>query len=104
MQFLSDLWLTCEECDGKRYRPEVLEVRFRGRSIADVLEMSVAEAAAFFEAQPAVSRILQTLLDVGLGYMSLGGQSSTTLSGGGAADQTRLRALARRFESRRDGA
>ena len=83
MQFLSDLWLTCEECDGRRYQPEVLEVRFRGRSIADVLEMSVAEAAAFFEAQPAVRRILQTLLDVGLGYMSLG-QSSTTLSGGEA--------------------
>ena len=83
MQFLSDLWLTCEECDGRRYQPEILEVRFRGKSIADVLEMSVAEAAEFFEAQPAVRRILDTLLDVGLGYMSLG-QSSTTLSGGEA--------------------
>lgn len=83
MQFLSDLWLTCEECDGTRYQPEVLEVRYRGKSIADVLAMGVAEAAAFFEAQPAIQRILQTLLDVGLGYMSLG-QSSTTLSGGEA--------------------
>ncbi|MEM9799863.1 MAG: excinuclease ABC subunit UvrA [Planctomycetota bacterium] len=83
MQFLSDLWLTCEECDGRRYKPEVLEVRYRGKSIADVLEMSVDEALAFFEAQPAIERILSTLSDVGLGYMALG-QSSTTLSGGEA--------------------
>ena len=83
MQFLSDLWLTCEECDGTRYQPEVLEVRYRGRSIADVLAMAVSEALAFFEASPAIRRILQTLDDVGLGYMSLG-QSSTTLSGGEA--------------------
>ena len=83
MQFLSDLWLTCEECDGSRYQPEVLEVRYRGRSIADVLAMSVDEAHEFFEASPAIERILGTLRDVGLGYMSLG-QSSTTLSGGEA--------------------
>ncbi|MEL6715168.1 MAG: excinuclease ABC subunit A, partial [Planctomycetota bacterium] len=83
MQFLSDLWLTCEECDGSRYAPEILEVRYRGRSIADVLAMSVEEALAFFEASPEIARILQTLADVGLGYMSLG-QSSTTLSGGEA--------------------
>jgi excinuclease ABC subunit A len=83
MQFLSDLWLTCEECDGRRYQPEVLEVRYRGRSMADVLALSVEEALAFFGAQPAIRRILQTLADVGLGYMSLG-QSSTTLSGGEA--------------------
>ena len=83
MQFLSDLWLTCEECDGSRYQPEVLEVRYRGRSIADVLAMSVDEALEFFAAAPALRRILSTLHDVGLGYMSLG-QSSTTLSGGEA--------------------
>ena len=83
MQFLSDLWLTCEECDGSRYQPEVLEVRYRGRSIADVLAMSVDEALDFFAAAPAIRRILSTLRDVGLGYMSLG-QSSTTLSGGEA--------------------
>ncbi|MEM1449653.1 MAG: excinuclease ABC subunit UvrA, partial [Planctomycetota bacterium] len=72
MQFLSDLWLTCEECDGTRYQPEVLEVKYNGRSIADVLAMSVEEALEFFEAQPKIRRILQTLADVGLGYMSLG--------------------------------
>ena len=83
MQFLSDLWLTCEECDGRRYQPEILEVRYRGKSIADVLAMSVAEALEFFEAQPGPRLILQTLVDVGLGYMALG-QSSTTLSGGEA--------------------
>ncbi|MEO1480435.1 MAG: hypothetical protein AAFV01_17905, partial [Bacteroidota bacterium] len=60
MQFLSDLWLTCEECDGSRYAPEILEVRYRGRSIADVLAMSVEEALAFFEASPEIARILQT--------------------------------------------
>ncbi len=83
MQFLSDLWLTCEECDGKRYQPEVLQVLFRGKSIADILAMSIEEAREFFDAQPGIKRILQTLIDVGLGYMSLG-QSSTTLSGGEA--------------------
>lgn len=83
MQFLSDLWLTCEECDGKRYRPEVLGVHYRGKSIADVLAMGVDEAHEFFEASPKIRRILETLKDVGLGYLSLG-QSSTTLSGGEA--------------------
>jgi excinuclease ABC subunit A len=83
MQFLADLWLTCEECDGRRYMPEVLEVRFRGRSIADVLEMSAAEALQFLAHQPKASAILQSLVDVGVGYLKLG-QSSTTLSGGEA--------------------
>ena len=83
MQFLADLWLECEECDGKRYAPEILEVKFRGRSIADVLELSVDEALEFLAAQPDIAKILRTLKDVGLGYMSLG-QSSTTLSGGEA--------------------
>jgi excinuclease ABC subunit A len=83
MQFLADLWLECDECDGQRYAPEVLEVRFRGRSIADVLALPVDEALEFLDAQPRAKQILATLKDVGLGYMSLG-QSSTTLSGGEA--------------------
>ena len=83
MQFLADLWLTCEECEGARYAPEVLEVRYRGRSIADVLQMSVEEAQGFLAAQPKLVEVLKALSDVGLGYMKLG-QSSTTLSGGEA--------------------
>jgi excinuclease ABC subunit A len=83
MQFLADLWLTCESCDGKRYSPEVLEVRHRGKNAADVLEMSVDEALEFFEHQPRIVEILRTLREVGLGYLQLG-QSSTTLSGGEA--------------------
>jgi len=83
MQFLADLWLTCEECDGRRYRPEVSEVRYRRRSIADVLDMSVEEALEFFAHQPKLVPILATLEEVGLGYLRLG-QSSTTLSGGEA--------------------
>jgi len=83
MQFLADLWLECEECDGKRYLPEILAVRYRGRSIADVLAMSIEEASEFFTDVPALSRPLETLREVGLGYLGLG-QSSTTLSAGEA--------------------
>lgn len=83
MQFLADLWLTCEECDGLRYRPEVRDLRFRGKSIAEVLALSVDEAHEFLESQPALARPLSVLSDVGLGYISLG-QSSTTLSVGEA--------------------
>ncbi|MEX1023829.1 MAG: excinuclease ABC subunit UvrA [Planctomycetota bacterium] len=83
MQFLADLWLPCEECEGRRYRPEILEVRYRNKSIADVLALSVEEAAAFLEHVPTAKRILATLLDVGLGYLPLD-QSSTTLSSGEA--------------------
>jgi len=83
MQFLADLWLPCEECGGRRFTPEVLEVKFRGRSIADVLDMTVDEALAFLEHQPKAVSVLQTLAEVGLGYLPLG-QSSTTLSGGEA--------------------
>jgi excinuclease ABC subunit A len=83
MQFLADLWLVCEECNGQRYRPESLAVLWRGKSIADVLAMSVDEAYEFFDAQPGVRAILASLRDVGLGYVALG-QSSTTLSGGEA--------------------
>ena len=83
MQFLADLWLTCEECDGKRFGPEVQGIRHRGRSIADVMEMTVVEAIDFLEHQPACLPALRALEDVGLGYLRLG-QSSTTLSGGEA--------------------
>ncbi len=83
MQFLADLWLTCEVCNGARYKPEILAIKYRGESIADVLAMSAAEARDFLEHQPTEKNILQTLCDVGLGYMALG-QSSTTLSSGEA--------------------
>ena len=83
LQFLPDLWLQCDECDGSRYRPEVLEVRWRGRSVADVLSMSVDEALGFFAHQPRITKILQSLADVGLGYLRLG-QPANTLSGGEA--------------------
>tara|TARA_R110002072_G_scaffold19443_38_gene72121 strand:- start:3066 stop:8906 length:5841 start_codon:yes stop_codon:yes gene_type:complete len=83
MQFLADLWLPCEECDGLRYRPEVLEIRFRGRNLAEILAMTIDEAAAFLSAQPAASSILKVLQAVGLGYLRLG-QGAPTLSGGEA--------------------
>jgi excinuclease ABC subunit A len=75
--------VTCEECKGKRFNRETLEVTYKGKTIADVLEMSVEEALSFFEHIPSIERKLKTLNDVGLGYIKLG-QSSTTLSGGEA--------------------
>jgi excinuclease ABC subunit A len=83
MQFLPDVYVTCEVCKGKRYNREALEIHFKGRSIADVLEMTVEEALEFFSAVPNVRTKLQTLFDVGLGYVHLG-QPATTLSGGEA--------------------
>jgi excinuclease ABC subunit A len=83
MHFLPDVYVPCEVCKGKRYNRETLEVRFRGLSIADVLELTVEDALAFFENQPRVRQKLETLNDVGLGYIHLG-QSATTLSGGEA--------------------
>jgi excinuclease ABC subunit A len=83
MQFLADLWLPCEECNGKRYAAPVLEIRWRGLSIADVLALTVAEALELFRDLPAIASVLRTLADVGLGYLQLG-QSSTTLSAGEA--------------------
>ncbi len=83
MHFLPDVYVPCEQCHGKRYNRETLEVRFKGRSIADVLDMSVEEALGFFEHIPKVRRRLETLNAVGLGYVRLG-QPATTLSGGEA--------------------
>jgi excinuclease ABC subunit A len=83
MEFLPDVYVPCETCKGKRYNRETLEVRFKGKSISDVLDMTVEEAVAFFENQPRILRKIQTLSEVGLGYMSLG-QHATTLSGGEA--------------------
>ncbi|HIH10079.1 MAG TPA: excinuclease ABC subunit UvrA [Candidatus Diapherotrites archaeon] len=81
MNFLPDVYVECSECRGKRYNKETLEILFKGKSIADVLDMSAEEALAFFQNHFMISRKLQTLVDVGLGYIKLG-QSSTTLSGG----------------------
>lgn len=83
MHFLPDVYVPCEVCKGKRYNRETLEVKYKGRNIADVLDMTVEEALEFFQNIPKIQRKLQTLMDVGLGYMKLG-QSSTTLSGGEA--------------------
>jgi excinuclease ABC subunit A len=83
MHFLPDVYVPCEVCGGKRYNRETLEILWKGHTIADILEMPVEEALTFFENQPKISRILQTLYDVGLGYVRLG-QPATTLSGGEA--------------------
>lgn len=81
MNFLPDVYVPCETCSGKRYNKETLEVRFKGKSIADVLDMTINQAVEFFENQPSILNKIKTLQDVGLGYIKLG-QSSTTLSGG----------------------
>src|SRR5208337_523992 len=83
MHFLSDVYVPCEVCKGKRYNRETLEIRYKGKNIADVLDMTVEEALSFFENIPKIRRKLETLNDVGLGYVELG-QSATTLSGGEA--------------------
>lgn len=83
MDFLPDVWVPCETCKGKRYNRETLEVRFKGKSISDVLEMTVEQAVEFFENQPKIGRKINTLNEVGLGYISVG-QHATTLSGGEA--------------------
>ena len=83
MNFLPDVYVNCEVCNGKRYNRETLEIRYKGKSIADVLDMTIDEAVEFFSAMPKLHRKLKTLQDVGLGYVTLG-QQSTTLSGGEA--------------------
>lgn len=83
MQFLPDVYVKCEECNGKRFNEDTLQVTYKGKNIADVLEMSVSQALEFFDAIPKIKRYLKTLNDVGLGYIKLG-QAATTLSGGEA--------------------
>ena len=83
MHFLPDVYVPCEVCHGKRYNSETLEVHYKGKSIADVLEMTVEDAVEFFKHIPKIHRKLQTIVDVGLGYVTMG-QPATTLSGGEA--------------------
>jgi excinuclease ABC subunit A len=83
MHFLADVYVPCEVCKGQRYNRETLEVQYKGKNIAQVLDMTAEEALAFFENLPKIRRKVQTLVEVGLGYVKLG-QSSTTLSGGEA--------------------
>lgn len=98
MHFLPDIYITCESCNGKRYNQETLEIKYRGKNVADILSMNVEEALSFFKNIPILKRRLQTLTDVGLGYISLG-QSSVTLSGGEAQ---RIK-LARELQKRSTG-
>ena len=81
MQFLADVTIECEQCHGQRFKPDVLEVKYRGRNIADILDLTVDEAIEFFAEEPRIVRRLLPLQEVGLGYIKLG-QSSSTLSGG----------------------
>ncbi|MEK7367523.1 MAG: excinuclease ABC subunit UvrA, partial [candidate division NC10 bacterium] len=99
MHFLPDIYVTCEVCRGKRYNRETLEILYKGKSIADVLDMTVAEALGFFEKIPRIREKLQTLHDVGLGYIKLG-QSATTLSGGEAQRVKLSRELSKRATGR----
>lgn len=95
MHFLPDIYVPCDVCKGKRYNRETLEVKYKGKSITEVLDMTIEEAREFFDAVPAVARKLQTLIDVGLSYIKLG-QSATTLSGGEAQRVKLSRELSKR--------
>ncbi len=99
MHFLPDVYVPCESCKGKRYNRETLEVRFKGKTIADVLDLTVDEAVKFFEAQPRIRRKLETISQVGLGYIKLG-QPATTLSGGEAQRVKLATELSRRQDGR----
>jgi excinuclease ABC subunit A len=94
MHFLPDVYVVCQDCNGKRYNPETLSVLYRGKSIADVLDMTIEEGVTFFENHPKVSRTLKVLDEVGLGYIKLG-QPATTLSGGEAQRMKLSRELAK---------
>ena len=96
MHFLPDVYVPCEQCHGKRYNRETLDIRFKGKTISDVLEMSVEEALEFFKNIPKIKRRLQTLHDVGLDYIRLG-QPATQLSGGEAQ---RVKLVVRAVEGR----
>ena len=95
MHFLPDIYVPCDVCKGKRYNRETLEIRYKGKNIHEVLEMTVEDALAFFDAVPAIARKLQTLMDVGLSYIRLG-QAATTLSGGEAQRVKLSRELSKR--------
>ena len=99
MHFLPDIYVPCDVCKGKRYNRETLDVRYKGKNIHEVLEMTVEDALAFFEAVPAIARKLQTLMDVGLSYIGLG-QAATTLSGGEAQRVKLSRELSKRDTGR----
>jgi excinuclease ABC subunit A len=95
MHFLPDVYVQCDVCKGKRYNRETLEIQYKGKSINEVLELTVEDALSFFEAVPALKRKLQTLMDVGLSYITLG-QNATTLSGGEAQRVKLSRELSKR--------
>jgi len=95
MHFLPDIYVPCDVCKGKRYNRETLEIRYKGKNIHEVLEMTVEDARGFFDAIPPLARKLQTLIEVGLGYIRLG-QSATTLSGGEAQRVKLARELSKR--------
>ncbi len=99
MHFLADVYVPCEVCRGRRYNRETLEVLYKGKNIADVLDMTAEEALGFFENLPKIRQKVQTLVDVGLGYIKLG-QSSTTLSGGEAQRVKLATELSRRATGR----